>query len=148
MKTYFPKTDEIVKDWYLISAEGATLGRLAAQIAMMLRGKTKPTFTPHTDVGDFVVVINAEKIRLTGRKIDLKTYARHSGYHGGFKAVNMKTMLEKKPEEVIRLAVRGMLPKNALGRKIIKKLKIYKGAEHPHKAQMPKEFVYKEVRGA
>ena len=148
MKTYFPKTDEIIKDWYLISAEGATLGRLAAQIAMMLRGKTKPTFTPHTDVGDFVVVINAEKIRLTGRKIDLKTYARHSGYHGGFKAVNMKTMLEKKPEEVIRLAVRGMLPKNALGRKIIKKLKIYKGAEHPHKAQMPKEFVYKEVRGA
>ena len=148
MKTYFPKTDEIVKDWYLISAEGATLGRLAAQIAMMLRGKTKPTFTPHTDVGDFVVVINAEKIRRTGRKIDLKTYARHSGYHGGFKAVNMKTMLEKKPEEVIRLAVRGMLPKNALGRKIIKKLKIYKGAEHPHKAQMPKEFVYKEVRGA
>lgn len=148
MKTYFPKTDEIVKEWYLISAEGATLGRLAAQIAMMLRGKTKPTFTPHTDVGDFVVVIDAEKVRLTGRKIDLKTYARHSGYHGGFKAVNMKTMLEKKPEEVIRLAVRGMLPKNALGRKIIKKLKIYKGAEHPHKAQMPKEFVYKEVRGA
>jgi len=140
MKTYFPKTDEIVKDWHLINAEGATLGRLAAQIAMMLRGKTKPTFTPHTDVGDFVIVINAEKIRLTGRKIDLKTYPRHSGYHGGFKAASMKTMLDKKPEDVIRLAVRGMLPKNALGRKIIKKLKVYKGGEHPHKAQMPKEF--------
>jgi large subunit ribosomal protein L13 len=148
MKTYFPKTDEIAKDWYLINAEGATLGRLAAQIAMMLRGKTKPTFTPHTDVGDFVVVINAEKIRLTGRKIDLKTYERHSGYHGGFKVVNMKTMLEKKPEDIIKLAVRGMLPKNALGRKIIKKLKVYKGGEHPHKAQMPKEFAYKEVRSA
>jgi len=148
MKTYFPKTDEIVKDWYLINAEGATLGRLAAQIAMMLRGKTKPTFTPHTDVGDFVVVINADKIRITGRKIDFKTYARHSGYHGGFKSVNMKTMLDKKPEDVIKLAVKGMLPKNALGRKIIKKLKVYKGGEHPHKAQMPKEFAYKEVRGA
>jgi len=142
MKTYFPKTDEIVKDWYVINAEGAILGRLAAQIAMMLRGKTKPTFTPHTDVGDFVVVINAEKIRLTGRKADQKIYARHSGYHGGFKAINLKTMMDKKPEDVIRLAVRGMLPKNALGRKIIKKLKVYRGGEHPHKAQMPKEFAY------
>jgi large subunit ribosomal protein L13 len=140
MKTYFPKTDEITKDWHLINAEGATLGKLAAQIAMMLRGKTKPTFTPHADVGDFVIVINAEKVRLTGRKIDLKTYPRHSGYHGGFKTVSMKTMLDKKPEDVIRLAVRGMLPKNALGRKIFKKLKVYKGGEHPHKAQMPKEF--------
>jgi large subunit ribosomal protein L13 len=140
MKTYFPKTDEIKKDWHLINAEGATLGKLAAQIAMMLRGKTKPTFTPHADVGDFVIVINAEKVRLTGRKIDLKTYPRHSGYHGGFKTVSMKTMLDKKPEDVIRLAVRGMLPKNALGRKIFKKLKVYKGGEHPHKAQMPKEF--------
>jgi len=148
MKTYFPKTDEIVKDWFLINAEGATLGRLAAQIAMMLRGKTKPTFTPHTDVGDFVVVINAEKIRITGRKVDQKTYGRHSGYPGGFKVINLKTMLEKKPEDVIKLAVRGMLPKNALGRKIMKKLKVYKGEEHPHKAQMPKEFAFKEVRGA
>jgi large subunit ribosomal protein L13 len=148
MKTYFPKTDEIVKDWYLINAEGATLGRLAAQIAMMLRGKTKPTFTPHTDVGDFVVVINADKVRLTGRKIDLKTYERHTGYPGGLKVVNMRTMLDKKPEDVIKFAVRGMLPKNALGRKIIKKLKVYRGSEHPHEAQMPKEFVFKEVRGA
>jgi large subunit ribosomal protein L13 len=148
MKTYFPKTDEIAKDWHLINAEGAILGRLAAQIAMMLRGKTKPTFTPHTDVGDFVVVINADKVRVTGRKIDLKTYARHSGYPGGFKAVTMRTMLDKKPEDVIKLAVRGMLPKNALGRKIIKKLKVYRGEEHPHKAQMPKEFAFKEVRGA
>jgi large subunit ribosomal protein L13 len=148
MKTYFPKTDEIVKDWHLINAEGATLGRLAAQIAMMLRGKTKPTFTPHTDVGDFVVVVNADKVRLTGRKIDLKTYERHTGYPGGLKVVNMRTMLDKKPEDVIKLAVRGMLPKNALGRKIIKKLKVYRGSEHPHTAQMPKEFAFKEVRGA
>jgi large subunit ribosomal protein L13 len=148
MKTYFPKTDEIVKDWYLINAEGATLGRLAAQIAMMLRGKTKPTFTPHTDVGDFVVVINADKVRLTGRKIDLKTYERHTGYPGGIKVVNMRTMLDKKPEDVIKFAVRGMLPKNALGRKVIKKLKVYRGSEHPHEAQMPKEFAFKEVRGA
>jgi len=148
MKTYFPKTDEIVKDWYLINAEGATLGRLAAKIAMMIRGKTKPTFTPHTDVGDFVVVINADKVRLTGRKIDLKTYERHTGYPGGLKVVNMRTMLDKKPEDVIKFAVRGMLPKNALGRKIIKKLKVYRGSEHPHKAQMPKEFAFKEVRGA
>lgn len=148
MKTYFPKTDEIVKDWFVVDAEGATLGRLAAQIAMMLRGKTKATFTPHTDVGDFVVVINAEKVRVTGKKMDQKAYGRHSGYPGGFKAVNLKTMLDKKPEDVIKLAVRGMLPKNALGRKIIKKLKVYKGGEHPHKAQMPKEFVFKEVRGA
>ena len=148
MKTYFPKTDEVVKDWYLINAEGATLGRLAAQIAMMIRGKTKPTFTPHTDVGDFVVVINADKVRLTGRKIDLKTYERHTGYPGALKVVNMRTMLDKKPEDVIKFAVRGMLPKNALGRKMIKKLKVYRGSEHPHKAQMPKEFAFKEVRGA
>jgi len=148
MKTYFPKTDEIVKDWYLINAEGATLGRLAAQIAMMIRGKTKPTFTPHTDVGDFVVVINADKVRLTGSKIDLEVYERHTGYPGALKVVNMRTMLDKKPEDVIKFAVRGMLPKNALGRKMIKKLKVYRGSEHPHKAQMPKEFAFKEVRGA
>lgn len=148
MKTYFPKTDEIVKNWYLVDADGATLGRLASRIAMMLRGKTKPTFTPHTDVGDFVIVINAEKVRLTGRKLDCKTYERHSGYPGGLKVINAKTLLEKKPEEVIKLAVRGMLPKNALGRKIIKKLKIYKGSSHPHRAQMPKEFAIKEVSGA
>ena len=148
MKTYFPKTDEIVKNWYLVDADGATLGRLAARIAMMLRGKTKPSFTPHTDVGDFIIVINAEKVRLTGRKLDFKTYERHSGYPGGLKVVNAKTLLDKRPEEVIKFAVRGMLPKNALGRKIIKKLKVYKGSEHPHKAQMPKEFAIKEVSGA
>lgn len=148
MKTYFPKTDEIVKNWYLVNADGATLGRLAARIAMILRGKTKPSFTPHTDVGDFIIVINAEKVRLTGRKLDFKTYERHSGYPGGLKVVNAKTLLDKRPEEVIKFAVRGMLPKNALGRKIIKKLKVYKGSEHPHKAQMPKEFAIKEVSGA
>mgnify|MGYP001768413588 CR=1 FL=1 len=148
MKTYFPKTDEIVKNWYLVDADGATLGRLAARIAMMLRGKTKPSFTPHSDVGDFVIVINAEKVRLTGRKLEFKTYERHSGYPGGLKVINAKTLLDKKPEEVIKFAVRGMLPKNALGRKIIKKLKVYKGTTHPHRAQMPKEFAIKEVSGA
>lgn len=145
MKTYFPKTDEIVKNWYLVDAEGATLGKLAVEIARVLRGKNKPTFTPHTDVGDFVVVINAEKVKLTGRKLFQKTYERHSGYPGGLKVTSVKTMLDKKPEEVLRFAVRGMLPKNALGRKILKHLKVYKGSEHPHKAQMPKEFAVKEV---
>ncbi|OPY77625.1 MAG: 50S ribosomal protein L13 [Syntrophorhabdus sp. PtaU1.Bin153] len=145
MKTYFPKTDEIVKDWYLVDADGATLGKLAVQIARVLRGKNKPIFTPHTDVGDFVVVINAEKVKLTGRKFFQKTYETHSGYPGGLKVTSVKTMLDKKPEEVLRLAVRGMLPKNALGRKILKHLKVYRGSEHPHKAQMPKEFVVKEV---
>ena len=140
MKTYFPKTDEITKNWYVMNAEGVPLGTLAARVAAILRGKTKPTFTPHTDVGDFIIIVNAEKVALTGNKLDQKTYARHSGYPGGIKITNAKTMLEKKPEDLIKIAVQGMLPKNALGRATIKKLKVYKGPSHPHKAQKPQEL--------
>jgi large subunit ribosomal protein L13 len=148
MKTYFPKADDVTRDWYVVNAEGEALGRLAARVASILRGKEKPTFTPYMDVGDFIVVINAEKIKLTGRKLFQKTYNQHSGYPGGLKVVNAKTLLEKKPEELIIYAVKGMLPKNNLGRQLLKKLKVYKGSEHPHKAQMPREIILKEVRGA
>jgi large subunit ribosomal protein L13 len=145
MKTYFPKTGDIVKNWYVVDADGVILGRLAAKVAVVLRGKNKPTFTPHTDVGDFVVVVNAEKVKLTGNKLLQKIYQRHTGYPGGIKVVNAKTLLDKKPEEVIISAVRGMIPKNSLGRQMLKKLKVYRGNEHPHKAQMPKELAVKEV---
>jgi large subunit ribosomal protein L13 len=148
MKTYFPKEGELNKDWYLVNAEGAVLGRLAAHVAAILRGKTKPTYTPHADTGDFIIIVNAEKVKLTGNKLSQKMYRRHSGYPGGLKAVNAKTMLQKKPEDVILIAVKGMLPKNSLGRQMLSKLKVYKGAEHPHKAQMPKELEIKEVTGA
>ena len=148
MKTFFPKNEEVVKNWYLVNADGLTLGRLAAKLASILRGKNKPTFTPHTDTGDFVIVVNAEKVKLTGNKLAQKTYMRHSGYPGGLTVTNARTMLSKKPEDVITLAVKGMLPKNILGRHILKKLKVYKGAQHPHKAQMPKELELKEVQGA
>jgi large subunit ribosomal protein L13 len=148
MKTYFPKMGEIEKNWYLVNAEGATLGRLAATVASILRGKNKPTFTPYMDVGDFIIVVNAEKVKLTGNKLSQKTYYRHTGYPGGIKFMTARTMLDKKPEELVMYAVRGMLPKNSLGRQILKKLKVYKGSEHPHKAQMPKELDVKEVQGA
>ncbi|MCX5816114.1 MAG: 50S ribosomal protein L13 [Proteobacteria bacterium] len=148
MKTYFPKEGELIKNWYLVNAEGAVLGRLAAKVAAILRGKTKPTYTPHADTGDFIIVVNAEKVKLTGNKLSQKTYKRHSGYPGGLKVVNAKTMLQKKPEDIILIAVKGMLPKNSLGRQMLSKLKVYKGAEHPHKAQMPKELEIKEVTGA
>ncbi|HNQ63210.1 MAG TPA: 50S ribosomal protein L13 [Syntrophorhabdaceae bacterium] len=148
MKTYFPKEGEITKNWYLVNAEGVVLGRLAAQVAAILRGKTKPTYTPHADTGDFIIVVNAEKVKLTGNKLNDKSYERHSGYPGGLKVVNAKTMLQKKPEDVITIAVKGMLPKNILGRQLLKKLKVYKGSNHPHKAQMPKELDIKEVQGA
>ncbi len=148
MKTFFPKNEEVVKNWYVVDAEGLVLGRLAAKLAMILRGKDKPTFTPHTDTGDFVVVINAEKVKLTGNKLADKMYERHSGYPGGLTVLNARTMLSKKPEDVITLAVKGMLPKNILGRHMLKKLKVYKGSQHPHKAQMPKQLELKEVRGA
>jgi len=139
MKTYFPKEEDIAKkDWYVVDADGEVLGRLAAKIAVILRGKNKPTFTPHVDMGDFIIVVNAEKIKLTGRKLDQKTYAHYSGYVGGLKVTNARTMLVKKPEDLITLAVKGMLPKNILGRQLLSKLKVYKGSEHPHKAQMPK----------
>ncbi len=137
MKTPLPKVNEIERKWYVVDASGKILGRLASQIAMRLRGKHKPIFTPHLDTGDFIIVINAEKIRLTGRKLDQKKYYRHSGYMGGLKTRTAKQMLEKKPEDVIRLAVKRMLPKNRLGRKQLKKLKIYRGPNHPHQAQNP-----------
>jgi large subunit ribosomal protein L13 len=135
MKTYVAKEQEISKKWYLVDAKDRVLGRLATQIAMRLRGKHKPIFTPHADTGDFIVVINADKVALTGRKWDKKIYYRHTGYIGGLKEISAKKLLEKKPEDILRFAVRGMLPKNSLGRRQLKKLKIYSGSEHPHQAQ-------------
>jgi large subunit ribosomal protein L13 len=137
MKTYVAKTEDINRDWYVVDASDQVLGRLASQIAMRLRGKHKAIFTPHVDTGDFIIVINADKVQLTGRKNDQKVYWRHSGYPGGIRGVSARRMLETKPEELIRAAVRGMLPKNRLGRKLLKKLKVYSGAEHPHQAQQP-----------
>lgn len=135
MKTYVAKEQEIDKKWYLVDAEDKILGRLATEIARRLRGKHKPEFTPHADTGDFIVVVNAEKIALTGKKWDKKVYYRHSGYIGGLKEISARKLLEKKPEDVLRFAVKGMLPKNSLGRRQLKKLKIYTGPDNPHEAQ-------------
>src|SRR5271157_3723587 len=148
MDTFFPKEADLGKKWYVADADQIVLGRLSAKIASILRGKHKATYTPHTDTGDFVIVINAEKVRMTGNKLEQKTYARYSGYPGGLREVNAKRLLATKPEEVIKLSVRGMLPKNALGRKMLKKLKVYRGSAHPHKAQMPETLDIKEVRRA
>ncbi len=137
MKTFLPKANDIQRKWYVVDASDKVLGRLATQIATRLRGKHKPIFTPHLDTGDFIIVVNAKKIRLTGRKMDDKLYHRHTGYMGGLKTTNAREMLNKKPEEVIRLAVKRMLPKNRLGRQQLKKLKIYAGSDHPHQAQLP-----------
>ena len=137
MKTFIAKEQEVDKKWYLVDAKDKVLGRLATQIAMRLRGKHKPIFTPHADTGDFIVVVNAEKVALTGKKLNDKIYYRHTGYMGGLKQISAKKLLEKKPEDLLRFAVKGMLPKNSLGRRQLKKLKIYKGAEHPHQAQQP-----------
>ena len=138
--TYSMKEAEIDKKWYLVDAEGKVLGRLATEIAMILRGKKKPTFTPHFDMGDNVVVINAEKVKLTGLKSQDKEYFTHSQYPGGEKFINIKKMMAQKPEFIIEHAVKGMLPKNRLGRKIMKNLKVYAGTEHPHEAQKPEKF--------
>ena len=135
--TRYAKQGEVARNWVLIDAEGAVLGRLATQIAMILRGKNKPQFTPNSDCGDFVVVINADKVQLTGNKAAHKTYYRHSGYNGGLKAESFRVAMEKHPEQVIERAVRGMLPKTTLGRKQLTKLKVYAGPEHPHAAQNP-----------
>jgi len=135
MKTYVAKEQEVHKKWYLVDARDKVVGRLASRIAHRLRGKHKPIFTPHTDTGDFIVVINADKVTFTGRKWDNKVYYRHSGYIGGLKQRRAKELLEKKPEDILRFAVKGMLPKNSLGRRQLKKLKIYAGSEHPHEAQ-------------
>ena len=135
MKTYVAKEQEVNKKWYLVDARDKIVGRLASRIAHRLRGKHKPIFTPHADTGDFIVVINADKVALSGRKWDNKIYYRHSGYIGGLKQRRAKELLEKKPEDILRFAVKGMLPKNSLGRRQLKKLKIYAGSEHPHEAQ-------------
>ena len=140
MKTYSAKKGEITRDWYVVDAEGQILGRLATQIADRLRGKGKPEYTPHVDTGDFVVVVNAEKIAVTGNKLDAKMYYRHSGYPGGLKQRSLREQLERRPTEVLRKAVKGMLPKNKLANQQITKLKIYAGPEHPHEAQAPKPF--------
>ena len=137
MKSYIPKKDEIHRNWCLFDAEGKGLGRLASEVAMRLRGKNNPRFVPYEDTGDFVVVVNAEKVLLTGRKLDQKLYIRHSGYIGGLKSITAKKLKEKRPEELLRQAVKGMLPKNSLGRRLNKKLKVYAGAAHPHEAQQP-----------
>jgi large subunit ribosomal protein L13 len=136
-KTWNAKPGEVEQRWYLVDAEGKTLGRLATRIADTLRGKTKPEYTPHVDTGDFVVVVNAEKIAVTGKKLDDKIYYRHSGYPGGLKQRTLREQLERRPTEVLRSAVKGMLPRNRLARQQLTKLKIYAGAEHPHEAQRP-----------
>jgi large subunit ribosomal protein L13 len=137
MTTLTPKAKDIERQWWLVDAEGMTLGRLATQVARILRGKHKPIFTPHLDTGDYVVVVNASKVALTGNKADQKTYFRHSGYMGGEKHIPFRRMVETHPERVIELAVKGMLPKNSLGRHIKNNLRVYAGAEHPHQGQNP-----------
>jgi len=143
MKTYNAKPGEIAREWYLVDAEGKTLGRLATRLADLLRGKGKPQYTPHVDTGDFIVVVNAEKIAVTGNKLDDKMYYRHSGYPGGLKERPLREQLARRPEEVLRKAVKGMLPRNRLGRQQLTKLKIYAGPEHPHDAQAPKPLEVK-----
>ncbi|MBN1203226.1 MAG: 50S ribosomal protein L13 [Anaerolineae bacterium] len=138
IKTYTPKPEDIQREWFVVDAKDQTLGRLATQIAQILRGKHKPIFSPHMDVGDFVIVLNCDKIHVTGNKLDDKMYYRHSGYPGGLRSLTLRQQLDKFPDRVIQAAVRGMLPKNKLGRKMIKRLKIYAGDTHPHQAQKPK----------
>ena len=145
MRTYSPKPDEVTRYWHLVDADGLVLGRLATVVASLLRGKHKPQFAPHADVGDHVVVVNADKVVLTSGKADRKLAYRHSGYPGGLTATRYRDLLEESPEEVVRKAVRGMLPKNRLGRQMIAKLKVYAGPDHPHAAQSPEPF---EIPGA
>ena len=140
MKTISAREQDIQRDWYVIDAQGQTLGRLATRVATVLRGKHKPNFTPHVDCGDYVIVVNAEKVHVTGQKMSQKKYYRHSGYPGGLKQVTLRDQLQKFPNRVIEAAVRGMLPKNRLGRRMFKKLKVYTGAAHPHEAQQPKSM--------
>ena len=140
MKTYMAKPAEVERKWYVVDATDMVLGRLASQVAMVLRGKNKPTFTPNVDTGDFVIVINSDKVLLTGKKLDDKFYRYHTGYIGGLKEVSYRKLLAEKSDVAVYEAVRGMLPKNSLGRKMIKKLRVYKGAEHSHEAQKPEEL--------
>jgi len=145
MKTVSAKKEEVQHEWYLVDATDKILGRLATQIANVLRGKNKPIFTPHVDTGDFIIVTNAEKVKLTGKKLENKRYYRHSGYPGGFRVRTAQEVLKKKPEDLIMLAVKGMLPKNRLGSKLLTKLKVYAGKAHPHEAQQPRVLELKEV---
>lgn len=140
MKSYMAKKNQVEQKWLLVDAEEAILGRMAAQIAPMLMGKNKPTYTPHVDSGDYVIVVNAEKIKVTGKKAEQKEYDYYTGYAGGHKYVSFAEMLERKPEKVIEMAVRRMLPKNRLGRQMLKKLKVYRGPSHEHQAQMPEKI--------
>lgn len=140
MKTFVAKPAEVKRDWYVVDADGLTLGRLSTEIARRLRGKHKAEYTPHVDTGDYIVVVNAEKVAVTGRKTKQKMYHRHTGYPGGLKSMNFEKMIDHKPEQVIELAVKGMIPRSPLGRAMLKKLKVYAGAEHPHTAQQPKEL--------
>ncbi len=140
IKTYVTKPAEIERDWWVVDAKGQTLGRLASKIAIYLKGKHKPEYAPNVDAGDFVIVINADRIHVSGQKLDDKLYYRHSGYPGGLTKTPLRKMMSKQPERVIELAIRGMLPKNALGRKMFKKLKVYAGDTHPHEAQQPKKL--------
>lgn len=145
MKTFNVKKEEIVRDWYLIDADGQILGRLASEIAKRLRGKHKPVYTPHVDTGDFIIVVNAEKVLLTGKKLKDKIYYHHSGYPGGLKSQVAGKILQERPERLLKYAVRGMLPKNSLGRRMLKKLKIYVGGEHNHEAQCPQKLEIKNL---
>jgi large subunit ribosomal protein L13 len=143
MKSYMARPLEVERKWHVIDAEGQTLGRLATEIARLLRGKNKPQYTPHVDTGDFVVVVNAEKVVVTGKKAEQKVYYRHTGYPGGLRETSYETMLERKPTEILRKAVRGMMPRTRLGRQQFRKLKIYAGPEHPHEAQSPEPYEVK-----
>jgi len=140
MKTYSARPSDIERDWYVTDAQDKVLGRLATEVAAILRGKHKPQFTPHIDTGDFVIVVNAEKVKVTGKKLEQKIYYRHSGYFGGLKEESLEKVLAEKPEQAVMRAVKGMLPGNKLGRAMLKKLKVYAGGEHPHAAQTPKQL--------
>lgn len=142
MKSYIAKPQEVEHKWYVIDAEGKTLGKLASEATSILRGKKKPIYTPHVDCGDYVIVVNAEKVHVTGKKETDKIYKSYSGYPGGLKEITLGEMREKKPEEIIRHAIKGMMPKGKLGRQMYKKLKVYAGSEHPHAAQNPEEYTY------
>jgi len=142
MKTFMPSAESVERKWYIVDATGLTLGRMSSEIAKVLTGKTKPIYTPHVDTGDFVVVINADKIVLTGKKLDQKLYRYHTGYPGGLREIKYRDMMIKKPEEVVMHAVKGMLPKNKLGRQMLTKLRVYRGAEHTHEAQKPEVLTF------
>lgn len=139
-KTYYPKPGEVDRGWFLVDAGGQNLGRMASRVARLLLGKDKPEFTPGVDVGDFVIVVNADKVEVTGKKLDEKRYYRHSGYPGGLKSLTMRQQLEQRPEKIVEQAVWGMLPHNRYGRKVMKKLRVYAGSDHPHAAQKPEEL--------